>query len=213
MQLRVAIQNAIANPTTVNVRLLLDAFDQEIAHLPEDNSFQSAGDVIVQLAELIELRSILLLEDWEERHRPPCLEEPILTYDMLQDVLRQTMSLNLDDILELPERKEREASDSIVGEVAKENLIQFLDQLEQEEAKQAALAIAYEENITAWITATRHWINQHSLPVTFSELLHHLQMPFAQVWLALLLGDFPLEQRGDFYNPQSILIQSSTSVN
>lgn len=210
MQLIATIEAAIANPTHANLRKLLAQFDQEFdpekANRAQDGQFKTAGDIIVLLAQLIELRANLLLKDWEERHNP-CLEEPILTAEMLQEVLRQTMTLNLEEILELPERQERQDSDSVVGAVEKENLMEFIEQLELAEAKQKALSIAYEEDITAWVNVIKEWLKQHRLTVSILELHHHIQMPFVQVWLALLLGGFELEQQGNFYDGASIMVK------
>jgi hypothetical protein len=205
MQLITALQAAIANPTQANVKALLHVFDVEIAQQSEQDQFHTAGEVIMQLAQLIELRAMVWLADWDERHQPPSLEDPIVTTDMLQDVLRQTMTLNLEDILEPFERKEREASDSIVGVVEKANLMQLLDEIEATEAKQAALAIAYEEDISQWAKQICQRIHNRT-PISLADLFHQLPMPFAQVWLALLLGEFRLEQTGAFYDASTILV-------
>jgi len=208
MQLLAAIQTAISNPTSANVRSLLQAFDVEIAQQPEDSQFKAAGDLIVQFAHLIELRATLFLRDWEERYEPETFEEPLLPPELLQDLLRQTMTLNLEDILEVPERKERDVSDSIVAAVEKDNMIQFLDQLEHENAKQAAMAIAYEEDISEWVRRIRQQMCDRSV-IPILELHQSLSMPFSQVWLALLLGDFRLEQTGAFYDPKTIVVRST----
>lgn len=205
MQLITALQTAIADPTQANVKALLQVFDAEIAQQSEKEQFQTAGEVIMQLAQLIELRAMVWLADWDERHQPPNLKEPILTQDMLQDVLRQTMTLNLEEILETVERKEREDSDSVVGVVEKEHLMQLLDQIEAAEAKQAALAIAYEEDISQWVKQIRQWLH-HRPPIAIAELFRQLPMPFAQVWLALLLGEFRLDQTGAFYDASTLLV-------
>ncbi|WP_181154587.1 hypothetical protein [Nostoc sp. 'Peltigera membranacea cyanobiont' N6] len=35
------------------------------------------------------------------------------------------------------------------------------------------------------------------------------KMPMVEVWLGLLLGEFTLEQRSNFYHNQNVLVKSS----
>lgn len=205
MQLATEIEAAISNPTDANLRKLLHKFDQEIAQYSHDIQLKVAGQIFVQFAELIELRANQLLDLWEEHHNP-CFEEPILTSDMLQEVLRQTMVLNLEDLLETPDRKERSPTDSVIGEVEKEDLLHFLDQLDQQEAKQQAIAIAHDENVSLWGRMIHTWMMDHSKSISLVKLQEYLHMPFSEIWLGILLGGFVLEQKGEFYNAQTILV-------
>lgn len=210
MSLLTVLQTAIADPTRANLRSLLQAFDAEIANQSDREQFQTAGEVIVRLAELIELRAKVWLADWDDRHQPPSPEEPLLTADMLQDVLRQTMTLNLEELLESPDRKVRAASDSMVSSVEKETLMQFVDELEQAQAKQEALAIAYAEDISQWVAQIRQWLPPEAVSLT--ELVQQMPLPWAQIWLALLLGGFHLEQTGAFYDAATLTVQCPPSA-
>ncbi|MBD1868080.1 hypothetical protein H6F95_12360, partial [Cyanobacteria bacterium FACHB-471] len=81
----------------------------------------------------------------------------------------------------------------------------MVEQLEAEaaleESKQQVLAIAHEENVSQWTEAIAQRL-QAALPerVSFTQLCQRLGMPQVEVWLALLLGEFELEQEGEFYD-------------
>lgn len=205
MQLSAAIEAAISNPTDANLQKLLHEFDQEIAQYPHDIQLKVAGNIFVQFAELIELRANQLLNLWDENHSH-YFEEPVLTSEMLQDVLRQTMVLNLEEVLETPDRKERAPADSVVRAIDKEDLLEFIDQLDQQQAKQQAIAIAHDENVSLWVRTIHHWISNHYQTISLIELQNHLQMPFSELWLGLLLGGFILEQKGEFYDTEMIFV-------
>ena len=42
--------------------------------------------------------------------------------------------------------------------------------------------------------------------VSLLELQRSVEMPLVQVWLALLLNGFEIEQRGDFYDTEQVWI-------
>lgn len=41
------------------------------------------------------------------------------------------------------------------------------------------------------------------------QLVSDFKMPMVEVWLGLLLGEFTLEQRSNFYHNQNVLVKSS----
>jgi len=89
----------------------------------------------------------------------------------------------------------------------------------EEVTKKQALSIAYDENISAWEQAIAQWLEEMDKQSGGQEtLLCHLQLELAQrdqsltpikVWLALLLGGYKLEQRGNFYNVDTIWVKGT----
>jgi len=204
--LDLAVQAAIASPRSANLLQLLSDFDDLLNHLPPHLHLKRAGDLLAQLTDILAARADQLLEDWEEKHNP-VQAEPVLTTAMLQEVLRHTMSLNLEAVLgDSPLRHQTpQSSNSVIGTVEKDNLLAFLEQVDQKQAQQEALAIAHEEDVTAWVDAIGQWQQaHHNQAVSLPELQRSLQMPLIQVWLALLLGGFTIEQRGEFYQVDGI---------
>src|SRR6476469_1740330 len=109
-----AIEQAIADPSTANLKELLEELERVLLSLPETEQLQVAGTILAQLIDLYVYRAEQLLDAWEEKYNPsPC--EPILTTDLLQEVLRQTMTLNLDEVLLVTaESHPPKASDTVV---------------------------------------------------------------------------------------------------
>ncbi len=206
--LELAIRSAIASPCSANLQQLLNELDALLLQIPPQLHLKLAGDFLAQLTDVLLARADLLLAEWEEKHNP-VHTEPVLTAAMLQEVLRQTMALELEEVLAASPfgQSPSLASDSIIGTVAKNNLLMFLEQLDQEQIKQASIAIAHDEDITAWVEAIGHWRQEHRFQtVSLLELQRSLQMPLVKIWLALLQGGFSIEQRGEFYQTDSIWI-------
>jgi hypothetical protein len=106
-----------------------------------------------------------------------------------------------------------------VAEVKKERVLAFLDEqaaqddIDRETAQWQALSIAHEENISASIQAIEQWSTLKGISsCSLTQLQQAIGLPQVQVWLALLLGQYNLQQQGDFsqpetfYNPETIVV-------
>ncbi|MEM8809837.1 MAG: hypothetical protein AAGF01_27780 [Cyanobacteria bacterium P01_G01_bin.38] len=100
----------------------------------------------------------------------------------------------------------------LVGEVDKANVLAMVDDIEAIEQKQSALAVAHDENVSAWSQRIADYLENQSRSVRLVELHHQLQRPLIELWLGALLGGFVIEQKGDFYENQQVWI-SLVSVN
>ncbi len=189
------LQRAQLMPEAVDVSQLLDAVEVAAAQLPEAQRLQFAGDALLQMAELCAVRAGVLFSEWEEASRDPIVEPGFFA-----DVVRQTMAVDLSDLLEpAPVRKRRTKSTStpegsIAAPVDKAAVLAMVDQMEaahEETQKQAVLAIAYSENVTRWTEAIAQWLQTApTLPVSITELSDGLGMPWVEVWLGALFGSF-----------------------
>lgn len=90
-----------------------------------------------------------------------------------------------------------------MGAVSKDAVLEFVDELESGEA--VALKASYEENVGAWVSAIRNYLEKDSGAVSFAELVNGFEMLLVAVWIELILGGFKIEQTGDFYG-QSIWV-------
>ena len=71
----------------------------------------------------------------------------------------------------------------------------------------AALAVAHQENPSAWVERVAAWMQTTSSDaVSLPDLQRSLNMPLIELWLALLLGGYRLEARGGFYETEQIWI-------
>lgn len=205
-----AIEQAIADPISADLRALLNELERALLGLPQEMQLRVAGMFLGQLAEIYAARAEQLLDSWETKYNP-IQTEPVITAEMLQEVLRHTMTLNLDGVLEIPNLyPDHSASEnSLVGAISETNLLEFLNQIDQERAKRDAFDVAHDEDISAWVAAIADWMQQQSqYPVSLIELQRSLKMPLIEIWLALLLGGYAIEQRGDFYQLDGIWVSS-----
>lgn len=201
-------------PESIDLEAILDQVEQEIAQLPEAMQMQAAGEAILQLAQLQLLRSEVIITDWENAYRDPHVKS-----DFFDDIVRQTMAVDLSDLTEpLPPRKRRakttfKAQGSVVGLVDKSAVLAMVEQLEtlslldelplsDEERKQVALNFAHDEDIFAWCQASTLWMKQHQgARVSLWQLQQALGMPLVEVWLGLLHSPQPYQWdgQGEFY--------------
>ncbi|PSB33066.1 hypothetical protein [Stenomitos frigidus] len=219
--LRSEWQTAQLTPETADLGKLWKQIEVAIAQLPEPLQLQIAGDALLQLAELCQVRSAALLADWEDAYRAP-----VAPRGFFSDLVRQTMTVDMSDLIaSAPPRKQRVRSackpeSSLVAPVSKAAALALVEQLEAESQPlgmlpqskaelQAVLAIAHEEAVSEWIQTIHGWLQAHTTQqeISLMELTHRLKLPWSHLWLGVLLGGFELEQRGDFYS-QDIWVQS-----
>ena len=202
-------------PESIDLEAILDQAEQEIAQLPEAMQMQAAAEAILQLAQLQLLRAEVLIDNWENAYRDPHVKS-----DFFDDIVRQTMAMDLSDLMEpLPLRKRRakttlKAQDSVVSVVDKSAVLAMIEQLDalslldhelplsDEEHKQLALDFAHDENIFAWCQAIASWIGQHhGEKVSLWQLQQTLDMPLVEVWLGMLHSPtlYQWDGTGEFY--------------
>ncbi|MDV2997736.1 MAG: hypothetical protein N4J56_007441 [Chroococcidiopsis sp. SAG 2025] len=169
----------------------------------------------MKIAQIHAERAQSLLDGWEATHE--CDDEPILTEDILAPLLRQTMTLDLDALLEPPPlypRSSHSNSQSVAGVVDKAAVLNALDEMAADHLDEDPGLVAHAEDISVWPRAIAEYFNSRqvqNLPMV--ELVQNVQYPAPQqpesgsqlvkTWMALLLGGFRLEQQ-EFYNADSI---------
>lgn len=204
LQFEAVVQAAIAAPERAILDELWEALQQVLAEQPDDVKLKVAGEAIAQFAEILSAKAEAWIAAWEETHNPPDPTEPILTAEMLASVLRQSMALNLEGLVENFSRSPRspdESVESVVGAVEKDLLLAMVDDLE---AKEQALAVAHAEDVSQWATAIAHYLKQQSRErIPLSELQQSLPLSFVEIWLGLLLGGFLLQSNWMEQSPSS----------
>ncbi|MBD2303378.1 hypothetical protein H6G80_33745 [Nostoc sp. FACHB-87] len=71
--------------------------------------------------------------------------------------------------------------------------------------------LAGDEDVQKWTRAIAVYLEQTKSEITLTLLQQKLKMPMVEVWLGLLLGDFRLEQRGDFYESENVWVVTHTA--
>jgi len=221
-----ALRAARLMPEQANLSELMPRVDAALAQLSEEGAqmtdsarLQAAGELLLQMSDLCAVKAEALMTGWEETHRDPIVER-----GFFDDVVRQTMAVDLSDLMEpVPLRQPRTKrikptaiqAGSIVAPVEKAAVLALVEQLEieAETQKQQVLAIAPDEDATRWTSEIAQWLQ--AVPedfVSLAQLCHGLQMPWVEVWMGLLLGGFELEQAGEFYRSAVWVKRSSRNA-
>lgn len=214
-----ALKEAAIAPDALDLPHLLQVLDESLADLDTVGQLQVAAEAIHQIVQVFQDRSILAFEELEAISSE---EGPVMPADAFDRYVRQTMEVDLDQFIEpltqlprkVPERQMGDAAHSVVGELDPAALLQALDeQMSQHpgftevEAFNQAIALAHDEDVSTWVETIVQRMGEHPLsPIPLVQLQQAMEMPLIQLWLALLLGGFLLEQRGEFYETQQVWI-------
>ena len=200
------LQQAQQMPEAINVAQMLDAVEVTAAQLPEAQRLRFAGDALLQVAELCVVRAGVLMTQWEESSRDPIVERGFFA-----DVVRQTMAVDLSDLLEpAPPRQRRTKSmhkpeGSTASPVDKAAVLAMVDQeseaTDAETRKRNLMEIAHSEDMIQWAAMITQWLQvTPTNRVHFIDLCQSLGLSRVEVWLGVLFGRFELQQEGEFYS-------------
>ena len=205
LNLEFALEEAAEVPETVDVLGLWTQFEGELAGLEQRDRLRVAGDILVQLAGLCQTKADVLWEDWEDAHNA---NGPVMGGDWLQSVTRQTQELDFSHLVkrsyQAHPNADKSDEDSVAGNVDKLSVLEMLDELDDTDLKSQALAVSHAENVSDWVKAVA--AKQRETPQRLVDIQQQLQMPMVEVWIAALLGGFPMEQRGSFYQTQEVWV-------
>lgn len=209
------------NSDAIKLKFLWQQVEQSLVLLSDTDQLKLAGQIIIQLSELCQTKAERWLADWQEQYNET---GPVMEDDLLSGLVQKTMYLDLSDLIRAKSKPQRSKSQSgsVAGAVDKKKLLNALDTIaEAESAKHQALAVAHDEDVSAWIQTIDQWLSQAksidpSYTVWFSDLCIALRqensrMTPVKIFLALLLGGYPLEQPNGFYS-SDILIKQRLSA-
>lgn len=221
LQLWASLSEAAQLPEEAALPDLWQLLDVTLADLETLEQLRVAAEAIARIAEVFQERSVRIFEELEAATSE---DGPVMPTDAFDRYVRQTMQVDLEQFIEPPlnlprkppQRSPQEEIEeqSVVGAIDQAALLQALDeQMSQEpglteaEVFNRAMAVAHEEDVSAWVEAIAQWIPAGATSaVSLLELQRSLEMPLVQVWLALLLGEYRLEQRGEFYETQQVWV-------
>lgn len=214
-----SLETASRFPETADLRSLCDALEQTLLDQSLAEQLAVAGNVLVQLSEVHAARADLLISRWERRHNPT---EPVVNLEECVELFVQSLSLDVTDLFEEPEpaqyprnRKKKsltQTNGSVVGEVDKEALLNWVDQMAAEQPlDEAQMAeqireLAHGENVEEWSRAIAQYLLHLPSNICLPDLQQALEMPLVELWLGLLMGGYSLSQQGEFYDSQTLWI-------
>lgn len=193
-----SLQTAIAQPEAVELATLWQVLETALAPLPQETQLRVAAEAIAQIAEVYAARAEAILSTLDGE---PTLTEPILDADFLSGLVKQSTSLNLEALVEAAPAEQRSRVshpiDSVAGVIDKQTLLDALEAMQP-------LSIVHAENVGDWSKAITSYLQQHAA-VSLVEAQQTLKMPLVELWIGALLSEqVKLEQRGNFYQADSV---------
>ena len=176
------LKTALTQPEAADMELLWHSLDQAIAHSGSNQQLLVAGDAIAQIVEVYVKRAKGILDSLEVTDNN---DGPVLGEDFLSGLMRQSMSLDLSDLME-EFVFETESSSALVGSV-----VSVIDRKEAKAIARKARAamrkalkeLAEQENIPLWQNEIAQWITQHQgEKVSLQQLQQALGMLLVEVW-------------------------------
>ena len=195
------LKTALKEPEAADMELLWHSLEDAIALQDSNEQLLVAGDAISQIVEVFVLRAKSILDSLEATDNT---EEPILGEDFLSGLMRQSMSIDLSDLME------EFAFDRVESSPGNGSVVSVIDRKEARKIARSARAamrkalkeLAEKENIPKWQNAIALWIEQHQgEKVSLLQLQQALGMPLVEVWLGLLHSPTPYQWdgTGEFY--------------
>lgn len=213
------LKEATTAPDEADVRQLLLVLDDSLSGLDTVGQLQVGAEAIAQIVQVFQERSALAFEELEATNSN---EGPVMPMEAFDRYVRQTMEVDFDPFIEpltslprkSPERSPLEEAGSVVGELDQTALLQALDEqmsqhpgLTEVEAFNQAMGLAHDEDVSAWVGAIAQWMADARVStIPLVQLQEAVDMPLVQVWLSLLLGEYELEQRGEFYDTEHLWV-------
>ncbi|MBD2480013.1 hypothetical protein [Anabaena sp. FACHB-83] len=203
-------------PPTSTLAPVWECLDKELEDLPTEAQLSTAAAAFYQIADILLSRAGLLLEDVQAQNDT---EGPVIGTDLFAGLVRTTMQLDLDDLIEEPPQQTfrphgphhftypTTSIDSVAAPVEKQNVLTMLEIQTVEDVHR----LAGDEDVQKWTRAIAVYLEQTKSEITLTLLQQKLKMPMVEVWLGLLLGDFRLEQRGDFYESENVWVVTHTA--
>jgi hypothetical protein len=208
------LEAAAQSPETAELDQLWQEVEASIVDLECAGQLQVAGEAISQITSVFEVRC---QRTFEEILATASQDGPTMSETAFDHYVRQTMQIEFDEYIEpfdtllrKPIEVSENESQSLVAEVEPMRLIETLHEVMQvvdpELAYEQALALAHAEDVSEWGAAIQTWLSQRNQAVSLLGLQRSLKMPLVQVWLALLLNGFAIQQRGEFYDLDQVWI-------
>jgi len=208
LELWEAIALANKSPESADIFQVCGILDRALIGIDLQSQLQVAGDAIGQIVNLFSSRASFLFELQAQG-------EPVMSGDAFDRYVRQTMTVDFDQFIEpligisRKVREEVKNGNSIVSVIDKDVLIQVLEEqnlLDINKELERAIAITHEENISAWVSRISRYLEGRESNICLEDLQISLGIPLVELWMGLLLGNFLLEQKGEFYIKKDIWI-------
>ena len=179
----------------------------ESAYIRDEVKLRRSGELIYNVSEQILKKAENLLSKSQRSEVDQTDTQIDRSFsNFLSSLTQQSISTNFLAKYLQPERRagyHRETTKSIKFLSTAE----ALDELAEDLSESEIFTLAHDENIDKWMLEVEKFIGGRQ-QTTLAEIFERLELTKAQIFIALLFGDFELSQPGDFYNGFDIKIKS-----
>ncbi len=194
------LKSALNKPNGADFSQLWQDLESALAPLENNQQLHVAAEAISQIVEVYVKRANGILDSLEVTDNSL---GPVLDDDFLSGLMRQSMSLDLSDLME-ELAVDTEVNSDIGSRVSviDRKEARALARKARAQMRKALKALAEQENIPKWQNAIALWMSQHQgTKVSLKQLQQTLGMPLVEVWLGLLHSPTPYQWEGteEFY--------------
>ena len=223
-----ALEVAEDLPEEADLEEIWTSLDIALEALSVRAQLKLAGEAIARLAQIIQDRAWLTISELEQLGNT---EGPIMPPGSFDRFVRQSMQVNFEPFIEappVPPRMIQEVTQaefpndgrSVVVELDQAALLEALEaevEFDLPQTFEQAISLAHSENVEEWNRAIQQcFVLQPHQANLFLELIRAIQSMSGEegnsqgvvvgTWLALLLGAYNLEQRGEFYQVETLWV-------
>jgi hypothetical protein len=201
------LKSAAIDPQVADLQQLWLELEQVIEQTDSSQQLRVAADAIASIVEVYVLRANAILSTLEVHDTNT---DPILSEDFLNDLMRQSMSIDLSDMMEdlfpepkLEPRPSVYTGGSFAAPVDKE-VARATASVANIDTKRMLAELAGSEQVSQWAAEIAQWMHQCDGDwVSLLELQQALGLQLVEVWLGLLLfpgHQYEWERSGNFYS-------------
>jgi hypothetical protein len=228
-----ALEVAEDLPEEADLEKIWTSLDIALEALSVRAQLKLAGEAIARLAQIVQDRAWLTLSELEQLGST---ERPVMPIGAFDRFVRQSMQVNFEPFIEAPPVPPRMIQEvtaefpddgrSVVVELDQAVLLEVLEadvEFDLPQTFEQAISPAHSENVQEWNRAIQQcFASQPDHSMRFLELTSVIQEKSqeeggevgtiaVQTWLALLLGEYQLEQRGAFYQTETLWVSRENS--
>ncbi len=194
------LKSALNQPEVAKFSQLWQDLESAIAPLENNQQLHVAAEAISQIVEVYVKRANGILDSLEVTDNS---YGPVLDDDFLFGLMRQSMLIDLSDLMEefAFDTEPNPSSGSVVSVIDRTEA-RALARKVRAQMKKALKGLAEQEDIPKWQNAIALWMKQHQgTKISLWQLQQALRMPLVEVWLGLLHSPQPYqwEGQGEFY--------------
>jgi hypothetical protein len=175
-------------PLDAQLWMLFEDLDEAIAGLPIEQQISVAGEGLARVGEIVGLRAESYLQEINYLLHPD--KEPVMSLDVFDRYVRQSMVVDLDQFCTAPELPEVERGyvRSVVEPMSEEDVRAVVVAAIHDEEPESPFALAHDEDIGGWSARIGDCLVACGGSMGFWSIVAATKLAPVEVLLGLLLG-------------------------